>query len=62
MLSLKIVPVISFISILKNILFGNSIFSLQSFDYLENLLIQLDFSFIDYIVINNANIDIIPTE
>jgi hypothetical protein len=29
---------------------------------MENSLVQSDFGFIDYIVINNVDIDVIPTE
>ena len=54
MLSLKVETVMSIVSIF--------FCTLKQACYLENIIVQSDFGFIDYLVINNVNFDIIPTK
>jgi hypothetical protein len=54
MLSLKVETVMSIVSIF--------FCTLKQACYLENIIVKSDFGFIDYLVINNVNFDIIPTK
>jgi hypothetical protein len=64
MISLKLGTAISIISGWNTYFFVILVFRYPeiSFNYLENSLVQDDCGFIEYIVINNVNIDVIPIE